>query len=157
SEGTFQAISVDGEMSTNDTVMLMANGAAGGKPMKAGSKQAAIFLEAFTRVCDHFAKQIGRGGGGSTEVGGVFVGGVESPADRKAIGMAIANSPLVKTAIHGADANWGRILSAAGGCAAVRGLKVNYDRATILIGDVAVLRDGKVMGELAEEQAQSHM
>lgn len=109
---TFNCISVEGHMSTNDTVLLVANGAAGGAHLT--GKELAQFQEALHDVCQDLAKAIPADGEGATHLITIEVLGC---ADRKSamqIAKTVANSPLVKAAIHGADPNWGRIVSAAG-------------------------------------------
>ena len=105
-------MSVDGHMSTNDTVLLVANGAAGGKPL-AGDDLAA-FRTTLDEVCIDLAKAIAGDGEGSTHLVTIEISGCADRASALAIAKTVANSPLVKTAIHGADPNWGRIVSAAG-------------------------------------------
>jgi len=111
-DDSFNCMSVDGHMSTNDTVLLLANGAAGGDPL-AGA-DLATFQAALNEVCIDLAKSIPTDGEGATHL---IVLDVKGCADRQTaleIAKTVANSPLVKTAIHGADPNWGRIVSAAG-------------------------------------------
>jgi glutamate N-acetyltransferase / amino-acid N-acetyltransferase len=105
---SFNAISVDGECSTNDTVVLLANGAPG------APRNDQAFAEALGSVCGALAAQIVADGEGATFLAEVEVVGAASDAEAKAIAGRIATSPLVKTALHGRDANWGRILAAAG-------------------------------------------
>jgi len=111
-EETFNCVSVDGHMSTNDTVLLLANGAAGG-PQLSGAD-----LEAFGRtlhaVCEFLAREMADDGEGATHVMRIEVTGAASRDAARQIARTIADSPLVKTAVHGADPNWGRIVSAAG-------------------------------------------
>ena len=107
-EASFNAISVDGECSTNDTVVLLANGASG------APRDDEAFAEALGRVCRELSAQIVADGEGVTFLAEVEVVGAASDAEAKAIAGRIATSPLVKTALHGRDANWGRILAAAG-------------------------------------------
>ena len=111
-EETFNCVSVDGHMSTNDTVLLLANGAAGGAPLHGAA------LEAFGRVlhevCETLAREMADDGEGATHVMRIEVSGASTRDDARRIARTIADSPLVKTAVHGADPNWGRIVSAAG-------------------------------------------
>ena len=111
-EETFNCVSVDGHMSTNDTVLLLANGAAGGPPLSGAG------LEAFGRtlhdVCGFLAREMADDGEGATHVMRIEVRGAVSRDAARQIARTIADSPLVKTAVHGADPNWGRIVSAAG-------------------------------------------
>ncbi len=108
-EDSFNRIVVDGDMSTNDTVLLLANGAAGANAPDAGEFQTAL-----TAVCIELAQAIVRDGEGATKFVTVQVTGAGTQADARTVARQIATSPLVKTAFYGADANWGRILAAAG-------------------------------------------
>jgi len=111
-EESFNCVSVDGHMSTNDTVLLLANAAAGGPPL------AGAGLDDFRRtlggVCGFLAREMADDGEGATHVMRIEVSGAESRDAARQIARTIADSPLVKTAVHGADPNWGRIVSAAG-------------------------------------------
>jgi glutamate N-acetyltransferase/amino-acid N-acetyltransferase len=106
-DASFNCISVDGDTSTNDTVLLLANGAA-------GPVEPAAFAAALTALCTDLAQQIVRDGEGATKFITVRVRGAASHADARLAAKAVANSPLVKTAFYGGDANWGRILAAVG-------------------------------------------
>jgi len=109
-EQSFHRVSVDGDMSTNDTVLLLASGAAG--PLPEGGTPA--FTEALTRCAVALAKQIARDGEGATRLVEIRVSGAASEAEAHRVADRVACSPLVKTAIHGGDPNWGRVLAAAG-------------------------------------------
>jgi glutamate N-acetyltransferase/amino-acid N-acetyltransferase len=111
---SFHCISVDGHMSTNDTVILLANGAAAGMVQPLSGKSLADFRTTLLEVCEDLAQSIPADGEGATHLITVEVHGCQSRADALRIGKTIADSPLVKTAIAGADPNWGRIVSAAG-------------------------------------------
>jgi glutamate N-acetyltransferase / amino-acid N-acetyltransferase len=111
-EDSFNCISVDGHMSTNDTVLLLANGAAGGPVLE--GKTLACFRATLDEVCEDLAQSIPADGEGATHLITVEVHGCKTAQDARQIGKTIADSPLVKTAIAGADPNWGRIVSAAG-------------------------------------------
>src|SRR5256886_2836695 len=108
---SFNAISVDGECSTNDTVVVLANGA-GGATRSAAADEA--FADALHAVCADLAGQIVADGEGATFLAEISVSGAASDPEAKAIARRIATSPLVKTALFGRDANWGRVLAAAG-------------------------------------------
>jgi glutamate N-acetyltransferase/amino-acid N-acetyltransferase len=112
-DGSFHAISVDGDTSTNDTLLLMASGAMGGPAMSAPG-DAPDFRRAVTEVCAKLAWLMVRDGEGATRVLDVAVTGARSVADARAAAHAVATSPLVKTALNGGDPNWGRILAAVG-------------------------------------------
>jgi glutamate N-acetyltransferase/amino-acid N-acetyltransferase len=107
-EPSFNAISVDGDCSTNDAVVLIANGASG------AARDDDAFQAALTEVCRNLAAQVVADGEGATLVAEISVSGALSQAEAKAIAQRIATSPLVKTALFGRDANWGRVLMAAG-------------------------------------------
>lgn len=109
---TFNCISVDGHMSTNDTVLLLANGAAGGPPLT--GKDLASFREAVGDLCAELARSIPADGEGATHLIALEIRGCQTPEAARQIARTVADSPLVKTAIAGADPNWGRIVSAAG-------------------------------------------
>ena len=109
---SFNCMSVDGHMSTNDTMLLLANGEAGGEPL-AGDDLAA-FQKALDEVCIDLAKAIAGDGEGATHLVTIEVSGCATRQTALDIAKTVANSPLVKTALHGADPNWGRIVSAAG-------------------------------------------
>jgi glutamate N-acetyltransferase/amino-acid N-acetyltransferase len=110
---TFNAISVDGDTSTNDTVLLLANGASGIDPARDGATWK-LFEEAVTEVARTLALAVVRDGEGATKLLEIHVVGAQTEAFAREVGRAIARSTLVKTAIYGADPNWGRVLAAAG-------------------------------------------
>ncbi len=112
-ERSFHRISVDGDMSTNDTLLLLANGASEIRP---NAKEQLVFDEVLSWVLQDLAEMIARDGEGARKKISIHVRGAADDAAATAIARAIANSPLVKTAIAGSDPNWGRILSAAGAC-----------------------------------------
>jgi len=109
---SFNCISVDGHMSTNDTVLLLANGAVGGEPLSGAGLKA--FREALVTTCSELARAIPADGEGATHLITLEVTGCATAAAARQIARTVANSPLVKTAVAGADPNWGRIVSAAG-------------------------------------------
>jgi len=117
---SFNRITVDGDMSTNDTVLLLANGLAGNRPItkRSLSGQAQVFQAALNHVCLELAKMIVRDGEGVSRFVTVRVNGARNFADADAAARAVANSALVKTSWHGGDPNWGRILDALGYSAA---------------------------------------
>ena len=134
-ELSYNRISVDGDTSTNDTLVVMANGASGVRP---DPKEMSVFEESLTETLQSLARQIVRDGEGARKLISVEVHGALSDASAAAIARSISNSPLVKTAIAGSDPNWGRILSAAGNSG------VNFDPTTIdiTLQDVKVCRNG---------------
>jgi glutamate N-acetyltransferase / amino-acid N-acetyltransferase len=133
---SFNAVTVDDHTSTNDTCALLASGASGvAIPVGAVAKK---FLDALTDVCRSLAYQIAADGEGATKVVSIQVRGAKSAKDAQAIARAIANSPLVKCAMHGNDPNWGRIVSAAGLC----GAAFDPDRAVLTLQGAVVFRRG---------------
>ena len=134
-ESSFNAISVDGDTSTNDTLLVLANGASG---VKARGKDLGAFKGTVRALCEALAREIVADGEGVTRVFEVMVRGATSDEDAKRAARTITTSNLVKTAIHGADPNWGRILAAAGRS----GAKVDASRATVRIGEVVVFDSG---------------
>ena len=145
-DDTFNAITVDGECSTNDCVMLLANGASG-VTIDAASYDA--FAQALRTVCLHLALGIVRGGEGATKLVTVNVTGAASSADARRAAKAIANSLLVKTAIHGGDPNWGRLIAVAGRA----GVAFDLSRAAVRIGPLVLFDNGRPHDELAPEAA----
>lgn len=127
---------VDDHMSTNDTIALMASGASGVKIDSESSKKK--FLDALTDLSISLAKQIVSDGEGATKVVIVRVTGAKHDRDAERIARAIANSNLVKCALHGNDPNWGRIVSAAG----MAGVEFNPDRATLKLQGTTVFKAG---------------
>jgi glutamate N-acetyltransferase/amino-acid N-acetyltransferase len=134
---SFNAISVDGDTSTNDMLLVLANGASGAIGTTDGAIAATGAI--VSRVCDLLARQIVADGEGVTKVFEVRVSGAASSDDARRAARTITTSNLVKTAIHGADPNWGRILAAAGRS----GAKVDDRKATIRIGSLEVFRAGR--------------
>ena len=120
-EQSFNRITVDGDMSTNDTVILLANGRSGGKPLQAGSADFSGFQAALNHVSRNLARMIVEDGEGTTRCVEVFVSGAATFQDARKAAEAVANSALVKCAWYGGDPNWGRIMDAVGySSAAVR-------------------------------------
>jgi len=134
-DDTFNAISVDGDTSTNDTLLVLANGASG---VRVGTLDGPAFLDALTAVCLDLARGIVADGEGVTKVFEVRVAGAASDGDARVAARTVTTSNLVKTAIHGADPNWGRILAAAGRS----GAKVEAAKASVRIGGIAVYEKG---------------
>src|SRR4051812_45132400 len=143
SEVTFNACSVDGDTSTNDTVIAMASGASGQSPSEAA------LTAALTQVCDALARSMVADGEGANHVAEIKVSGLATRADAKAVAKTIATSLLVKTALFGEDINWGRILAAAGRA----GVAFDPRTAAIAVGGVAIVKDGMPIGAEAELRA----
>ncbi len=153
-ERSFNSITVDGDTSTSDTLLLCATGAAG-NALPAGVRDPALedFCCALDEVMIGLAHQIVRDGEGATKFVAVNVSGAESAAAARRIGLSIANSPLVKTAIAGADANWGRIVMAVGKA----GERADRDKLCIEIGGVEITRDGQLVPGYDETPVAAHM
>ncbi|WP_428248020.1 bifunctional glutamate N-acetyltransferase/amino-acid acetyltransferase ArgJ [Ferrovibrio sp.] len=150
---SFNCLTVDGDTSTSDTVLLFATGAAGNKaPAKASDKALADFRRALTQVMAELAQLIARDGEGAQKLVTVRVTGAKNDAAARVIARAIANSPLVKTAIAGADANWGRIVMAVG----KSGEKADRDKLVVTLGDKAVTAKGMVRKDHDEAAATAH-
>jgi glutamate N-acetyltransferase/amino-acid N-acetyltransferase len=132
-ERSFNRISVDGDMSTNDTVLILASGASGVDVDDAGEP---AFTAALGNACASLARQIARDGEGATRLVELRVTGAASVSQAHRIGDAVACSPLVKTAIHGGDPNWGRILAAAG-CS---GAPLEPDRVRLWFGEADAIQ-----------------
>jgi glutamate N-acetyltransferase/amino-acid N-acetyltransferase len=111
-DASFNMISVDGDSSTNDSVFLLANGASGAAP--ATERDRAAMADAIREICTALAKSIARDGEGATKLMEVRVSGAATLAEARAAARAVTVSPLVKTAVHGADPNWGRVVAAVG-------------------------------------------
>ena len=134
-ERSYNRISVDGDTSTNDTLLLMANGASGVRP---DAREMAMLEAALTDVMESLAQQIARDGEGAKKFVTILVTGTRDNGGAEKIARSIANSPLVKTAIAGSDPNWGRILSAAGNA----GVPFDPANTDIHMQGVAVCRGG---------------
>ncbi len=135
---SFNRTSVDSDTSTSDTVLVLASGAAGRREIKKPGRAFDAFSSGLTDLCMQLAYQIVRDGEGATKVMRVTVRGAHSTADADRIGRAIVNSPLVKTALHGADPNWGRLVMAVG----KSGARVAPEKLSIAIADVVTFRRG---------------
>jgi glutamate N-acetyltransferase/amino-acid N-acetyltransferase len=128
---SFNAITVDGDTSTNDTLAVLANGAAGNETLEdTAHPDFAVFQTALTTVCASLAQQIVHDGEGATKFVTITIQGAASEDDAQRAAKAIAHSPLVKTALYGGDANWGRILAAVG----YSGAAVDPDRTALFFG-----------------------
>lgn len=136
-EVSFNRVSVDGDTSTNDTLLLLANGGSGAN-VRLGTRDAAHFLAGLTELCQALAKMIARDGEGAHKLVTIEITGARSNPDAQRIARAIANSPLVKTAIAGADPNWGRIICAAG----YSGAKFDPSKVDIRVNDFYLCRRG---------------
>jgi len=147
-DSSFNAITVDGDTSTNDTALILANGRAGNPEIRESTPEAERFGALLRRVLLSLARQIVRDGEGATKLVEIRVLGALSGDDAKKAAMAVANSLLVKTAFFGQDANWGRILAAVG----YSGAEMDQDRVSLFFDDVRMVRDGVFAGGDAEER-----
>ncbi len=153
-ETTFNAITVDSDTSTSDALILAATGRSPAAPIASLEEGAgAAFVTALHGVMRELAQLVVRDGEGATKFVEVQVTGAASVADAHKVAMSIANSPLVKTAIAGEDANWGRIVAAVG----KSGARADRDRLTIRFGDMVVARDGWRSPSYDEAKASAYM
>jgi glutamate N-acetyltransferase/amino-acid N-acetyltransferase len=135
---SFNMVTIDGDTSTNDMVLLLANGMATSSMLQSGTSEAADFEAALQEVCLHLAKEVARDGEGATRLIEVTVNGAATVDDARRASRTIASSPLVKTAVHGCDPNWGRIMAALGRS----GAEVSEDKVDIYVGDICLVRSG---------------
>jgi glutamate N-acetyltransferase/amino-acid N-acetyltransferase len=138
---TFNSITVDGDTSTNDTALVLANGASGARAIRAGSADHRAFATALEKVCRKLALEIVADGEGASRVIEIDVRGARTPQAAEQVARTIAGSPLVKTALAGADPNWGRILAAAGRS----GVKFDPARANISMAGMPMYRGGRAL------------
>jgi glutamate N-acetyltransferase/amino-acid N-acetyltransferase len=143
---TFNAITVDGDTSTNDTVFLLASGAC---EVAVDERVYPALVAGLTEVCGTLARAIVRGGEGATKLVSITASGAATPEDARRAAQVIASSLLVKTAIHGADPNWGRLVAAAGRA----GVAFDIDRARVRIGQIVLFCDGVPYDDRAPDAA----
>jgi glutamate N-acetyltransferase/amino-acid N-acetyltransferase len=136
---TFNMISVDNDTSTSDTVLLLANGAAGGDTIDEGHPAAGAFEAALEAVSLHLAREIARDGEGASKLIEVRITGAATIEDARAAARTITASPLMKAAVYGNDPNWGRVMMAIGRS----GARIDLDRASVRIGDMIMYAGGK--------------
>ncbi|WP_289083978.1 bifunctional glutamate N-acetyltransferase/amino-acid acetyltransferase ArgJ [uncultured Sulfitobacter sp.] len=147
-DSTFNCITVDSDTSTSDSLILAATGASG-----VDASESDAFSEALHGVMLNLAHQVVQDGEGATKFVEIAVTGAATDDDAKIHGMAIANSPLIKTAIAGEDPNWGRVVMAVG----KSGAAADRDRLSIRFGDIEVAKDGWRSPDYSEEAAAAHM
>jgi glutamate N-acetyltransferase/amino-acid N-acetyltransferase len=153
-DASFNAITVDSDTSTSDTLLLCATGKAGHPPVRDPADPAlAGFRAALRAVLTDLARQVVRDGEGAQKFIAVAVRGAVDDASARRIGLAIANSPLVKTAIAGGDANWGRVIMAVG----KSGEPVAMERLGVAFGGHVVARDGAAVPDLVEAPVAAHL
>ncbi|HET9999993.1 MAG TPA: bifunctional glutamate N-acetyltransferase/amino-acid acetyltransferase ArgJ [Ktedonobacteraceae bacterium] len=149
---SFNMMAMDGDMSTNDTCVLFANGLAGNTPISAQHPQSGTFREALRRVTQYLAREMARDGEGATKLMTVHVRGARDKADAVKAARAITVSPLWQCALAGGDPNWGRIVAALG----ASGCELDQSSYDIFIGDVQVMQKG-MAGSYAQPDAKAAM
>lgn len=150
-EKSFNMISVDGDMSTNDMVIVLANGEANNAKITEENADYQIFFDKLMMLCTELAKQIAADGEGASKFLTINVKGAKSFADAKTVGMAIANSPLVKTAFFGEDPNWGRVICAVG----YSGANMVPEKTVVKFGGITIFANGT--GATYDEKALAHV
>jgi glutamate N-acetyltransferase/amino-acid N-acetyltransferase len=145
----FHTLSIDGETSTNDSVIVLANGKAGNTKIVRNSSSFELFVSALDQVCQKLRSLLLRDAEGATKFIHITVDGARSRTDARKIASSIARSVLVKTAFYGEDVNWGRIMVAIGNA----GVPVRENNIDINIGDVSLVHRGVGLGEFQEEKA----
>lgn len=151
-DSTFNMITVDGDTSTNDMVLVLANGMANNSTLSKNHPEWETFKNGLAVVCEALAKKIARDGEGATKLIEVQVTGAEEEASAKAIAKTIVGSSLVKTAVYGTDANWGRIICAVG----YSGKPIDPDKIKVSIGPVQVVEKGIPL-DFDEETAKDYL
>ena len=136
---SFNMVSIDGDTSTNDTLLLLANGLAGNEVISAGTGQAQVFQQALEGLCIHLAKAVARDGEGATKMFEVAVQGAPDRAAARQVARTVVSSPLVKAAIYGNDPNWGRLLAAAGRS----GVEIVESKIDLYLSDICLLKAGR--------------
>ena len=135
---SFNMISVDSDTSTNDTVLLLANGLAGNEPLQAGTPEAALFQDSLSQVCLYLARCIARDGEGATKLFEVKIEGAVTLREARLAARTITSSPLVKAALHGSDPNWGRIVAALGRS----GAEIDPSKIDLYLKELCLLKAG---------------
>lgn len=148
-EQSYNRITVDGDTSTNDTVLLLANGKAGRPALNRMDRDGKIFQSMLSEVCRGLAKRVIKDGEGATKLIEILIKGAKDREDARRAAYAIAHSPLVKTAFFGEDANWGRILCALG----YSGARINPDRIDLFFDKEPIVKNGMGVGGRLEEKA----
>jgi glutamate N-acetyltransferase/amino-acid N-acetyltransferase len=147
---SFNRITIDGDTSTNDTALLLASGKAGNEPLGLGSRASGEFQEMLVAVMQDLAGQVVADGEGVTRIFRILVQGAATPKEARQAAATIATSPLVKTAMAGADVNWGRLMAALGRS----GARFEPARVDIAFGGHPVVKSGQGLGEQAEAAAR---
>jgi glutamate N-acetyltransferase/amino-acid N-acetyltransferase len=148
-EVSYNRITVDGETSTNDTVLLLANGKAGHPSLNRMDRDGKKFQSMLSEVCQNLGKSLVKDGEGATKFIEILIQGARNREDAKQAAYTVAHSPLVKTAFFGEDANWGRILCALGHS----GVEINPNRIDVFFDKVPIVKNGMGTGARVEERA----
>ncbi len=135
---SFNMVTIDGDTSPNDTVLILANGMAGNEIINEGTREAEAFRQALTEVCTYLARRIAGDGEGATKLIEVTVEGALTVADARAAARTIAGSPLLKAAVHGCDPNWGRIIAALGRS----GAEIDASRIDLFLNNMCLMAEG---------------
>jgi glutamate N-acetyltransferase/amino-acid N-acetyltransferase len=138
-EDSFNMLTVDGDSSTNDTVLVLANGLTGNRPITGGSADADTFREALSQVCTNLTRELARDGEGASRLISVEVQGAREDDDARQAARTIASSSLVKSAVYGADPNWGRVLAALGRS----GAAAEEEKIDLFVNGVCIMEAGK--------------
>ncbi|MBA7648678.1 Arginine biosynthesis bifunctional protein ArgJ [subsurface metagenome] len=136
---SFNMVSIDGDTSPNDMVLVMANGLAGNEVISPDSREASAFQQGLDQVCVYLAKSIARDGEGASKLIEVTISGASSVDEARLAARTVVSSPLVKAAIHGSDPNWGRIMAAVGRS----GAEIVESKIELYLGDICLLKAGK--------------
>jgi glutamate N-acetyltransferase/amino-acid N-acetyltransferase len=136
---SFNMVSIDSDTSTNDMALIMANGKSGTETITGDSALAGMFREALNILCVHLAREIARDGEGATKLIEVTVDGAATSEEARLVARTIVSSPLVKTAVHGSDPNWGRVITAAG----YSGVELAADKLDLEIGGIRLVTGGR--------------
>jgi glutamate N-acetyltransferase/amino-acid N-acetyltransferase len=147
---SFNRITIDGDTSTNDTVLVLAGGQAGNAPLSGSDRASEAFRGMLGEVMQDLARQVVADGEGATRLYRIIVQGAATPLDAKRAAATLATSPLVKTAMAGADVNWGRLMAALGRS----GARFDPEKVEIAFGEQVIVRHGQGLGEQAEALAQ---
>ncbi len=150
---TFNRITVDGETSTNDMVLLLANGEKSNNPVKDGSKKFETFVSALTELCRELAFKVVKDGEGVTKFVTVKVSGAKNSQNAETVARTVANSKLVQTAIFGQDPNWGRIICAVG----YAGVPIDTNKIDISLNEVPLVQNGLPVPNLSTSILQKRM
>ncbi len=136
---SFNMVSIDGDTSTNDTLLLLANGLAGNEIISSGTEQAEVFQQALNELCIHLARAMARDGEGAATLIEIKVSGAPDLASARQVARTVSSSTLVKTAVHGRDPNWGRIMAAAGRS----GIEIVEAKTDLYLNSICMMKAGR--------------